>query len=149
MELHTLKPAPNATKASKRIGRGQGTGKGGTATKGHKGAQSRSGYSRRVGFEGGQNPLQRRIPKFSSLKKKTTAPRAIIDLKVLVGHAQKHKLTKIDPSNLVSTGLLKKAIYYKILGKADLASKLEVTANAFSQSAKEAIEQKGGTATIL
>ena len=116
MELHTLRPAINATKSSKRIGRGQGSGKGGTATKGHKGAQSRSGYKRKKGFEGGQNPLQRRVPKFGNQKRKFK-PLSVIDLQSIANYALKHKIDEVGHAELINWGLTKGKQPYKILGK--------------------------------
>ncbi len=147
MKLNTLKPAEGSVKTNKRIGRGQGSGKGGTSTKGHKGAQSRSGYSKKAGFEGGQMPLYRRVPKFGfkSPNRVETKP---INLDTIQALADK-KITKITVETLVENGLAGKHDIVKILGRGELSAKVEVTANAFSKSALEAIEKAGGTATVL
>lgn len=148
MDLSNLKPAKNSTKSSKRIGRGQGSGKGGTATRGHKGAKSRSGYSKKVGFEGGQMPLQRRVPKFgfTNISRKEYKG---INLETLEKLAEKKGLTTIDVETLINAGLVKKNSLVKILGNGNLTKKLEVKAHAFSKSAKEAIESLEGTAVKL
>jgi large subunit ribosomal protein L15 len=148
MDLSNLKPAKNSTKSSKRIGRGQGSGKGGTATRGHKGAKSRSGYSKKVGFEGGQMPLQRRVPKFgfTNISRKEYKG---INLETLEKLAEKKGLTTIDVETLINAGLVKKNSLVKILGNGSLTKKLEVKAHAFSKSAKEAIESLEGTAVKL
>ncbi len=148
MDLSNLKPAKNSTKSSKRIGRGQGSGKGGTATRGHKGAKSRSGYSKKVGFEGGQMPLQRRVPKFgfTNISRKEYKG---INLETLEKLAEKKGLTTIDVETLINAGLVKKNSLVKILGNGTLTKKLEVKAHAFSKSAKEAIESLEGTAVKL
>lgn len=149
MELHSLKPAPNATKRSKRIGRGEGSKKGGTSTKGHKGAQSRAGYSRKMGFEGGQTPLQRRLPKFGGLKPRKPA-HIPISLEKIAQYAKAYKTTRIDLPFLYQTRLLnKKTQTCKILGTATLPEKLEIFAHSFSKTAKDAIEKHGGTIQTL
>lgn len=148
MNLSSLKPAAGSVKDTKRIGRGTGSGKGGTSTRGHKGAQSRSGYSSKRGFEGGQMPLQRRLPKFG-FKNPFRVEYHGINLDTLQALADSKKLTSIDFEILVENGLASKRELVKILGRGELKSKLEVKAHAFSASAKEAIEAKGGsTATI-
>ncbi|MGA2406707.1 MAG: 50S ribosomal protein L15 [Bacteroidales bacterium] len=148
MDLSNLRPAKGSTKKSKRLGRGQGSGKGGTSTRGHKGAKSRSGYSRKIGFEGGQMPLQRRLPKggFKNINRKEYKGINISTLQTL---AEKHNIEKIDFEVLVMAGLVSKNALVKILGKGTLERKLEVHAHAFSKSAVEAIEAKKGTAVKL
>ena len=143
MKLHELKPAANATKLSKRIGRGQGSGKGGTATKGHKGAQSRSGYSRKIGFEGGQMPIYRLLPKrgFKNINRVEYSP---INLSTLQMLADKTKQSEITLELMKANGLVSLKDKIKILGKGEVTSKLTVIAHAFSKSAKEAIENAGG-----
>lgn len=148
MDLSNLKPAKGSTKGRKRIGRGQGSGKGGTATKGHKGAKSRSGYSRKAGFEGGQMPLFRRVPKFGFKNRNRVAYHGI-NLDTLQKLVDEHKIDKIDPAVLVGHGLADDKDLIKILGRGELTAKLEVTAHAFSEKAKSAIESQGGVATII
>ncbi|MDD2300151.1 MAG: 50S ribosomal protein L15 [Fermentimonas sp.] len=148
MNLSNLKPAAGATKSSKRIGRGEGSGKGGTSTKGHKGQKSRSGYSKKVGFEGGQMPLQRRVPKFGFKPLKRVEYKAI-NLETLQELADSQKLTKIDTEVLMNAGLITKKHLVKILGKGALTSKLDVEAHAFSKTAEQAIVTAGGTAVKL
>jgi len=147
MKLESLKPAAGSTKKSKRIGRGQGSGKGGTSTRGHKGAQSRSGYSRKIGFEGGQMPLQRRVPKFG-FKNNNRIEMKPINLDALQELADTKKLIEITPSVLNENGLIGKGDLVKILGRGELSVKLSVTAHKFSKAAQEAIEKAGGTVTI-
>ena len=148
MDLSNLKPAKGSVKMRKRIGRGQGSGKGGTSTKGHKGGQSRAGYSRKIGFEGGQMPLQRRIPKFgfNNLSRKEYKAINISTLQTL---ADTKKLSAIDLQTLADAGLISKNDMVKVLGNGKLTAKLNVTAHAFSKSAKAAIEALKGTATII
>lgn len=148
MELHSLKPAPNSTKKRKRTGRGEGSKKGGTSTKGHKGQQSRAGYKTKIGFEGGQTPLQRRLPKFSSLKRAKLA-HTPIKLDTIAEYAKKHKVPKIDLAFLVNQRLVKKNKTCKILGTATLPEKLEISAHHFSKNAKKTIEKYSGTAKTL
>jgi large subunit ribosomal protein L15 len=148
MDLSNLKPARGSVKKGKRIGRGQGSGKGGTSTRGHKGAKSRSGYSRKIGFEGGQMPLQRRVPKFG-FKNVNRVEYKAINLSTLQDLADKNNIEKIDLSALIEAGFISKNALVKILGNGNLERKLEVHAHAFSKSAKEAIEAKEGTAVIL
>lgn len=148
MNLSNLKPASGSTKSRKRIGRGQGSGTGGTSTRGHKGAKSRSGYSKKVGFEGGQMPLQRRVPKFGFRNPNRTEYHGI-NLDVIQQLIDNKKLDAIDPEILVANGLAGKHDLVKILGRGELTSKVEVKANAFSKSALAAIEAKGGTATVI
>lgn len=144
MKLEALKPAEGATKTRKRIARGQGSGKGGTATKGHKGAQSRSGYSKKIGFEGGQMPLQRRVPKFGfkNINKIVMKPINLDDLQVL---SESKNLTEITPEILRENGLVGKNDVVKVLGRGEIKYKLTVTAHKFSKSAQEAIEKAGGS----
>lgn len=146
--LNNLKPAKGSTHSEKRIGRGQGSGRGGTSTRGHKGAQSRSGYSRKLGFEGGQMPLQRRLPKFGFTNHKRVEFKAI-NLTVLEDLATKRSLTVITPDVLVEAGIVSKNDKVKILGNGSLTKKIEVSAHAFSKSAAAAIEAKDGKANKL
>ncbi|NLJ82386.1 MAG: 50S ribosomal protein L15 [Bacteroidales bacterium] len=148
MNLHNLKPAKGSTKKSKRIGRGEGSGKGGTSTKGHKGAQSRSGYSRKAGFEGGQMPLYRRVPK-SGFKNINRVEYDVVNISSLQHLHDQKGLTTIDPEVLYNNGLVGKKELVKILANGDLTVKLEIKAHAFSEKAKQIIEAQGGTATIL
>jgi len=148
MNLNNLKPAKGSTHHDKRIGRGQGSGHGGTSTRGHKGAQSRSGYSRKAGFEGGQMPLQRRLPKFG-FKNKFRKEYKAINIDVLQLLAEKNGLTAINVQNLVDAGFASKNDNIKILGNGTLSLKLDVQAHAFSKKAIEAIEAQQGTAVKL
>ncbi len=148
MELSTLKPASGATHSEKRIGRGQGSGRGGTSTRGHKGAQSRSGYSRKRGFEGGQMPLQRRLPKFG-FNNANRVEYKVVNISSIEFVAQKTGATKIGAEELRAAGLISGKVLVKILGDGALTSKVEVVANKFSKSAVAAIEAAGGTATSL
>ena len=148
MKLHTLKPAEGSIKNRKRIGRGQGSGAAGTAGRGHKGAKSRSGYSSKQGFEGGQMPLQRRVPKFGFNNINRVSYKAI-NLSDLQTLQEKYSVDTIDLDLLKSKGLVAKNDLVKILGNGTLKAKLNVTANAFSKTALEAIEKAGGTASKL
>jgi large subunit ribosomal protein L15 len=148
MDLSNLKPAKGSVKQGKRLGRGQGSGKGGTSTRGHKGAKSRSGYSKKVGFEGGQMPLQRRVPKYG-FKNVNRVEYKGINISTLQDLAEKNNLEKIDLGTLIEAGFVSKNALVKILGKGTLERKLEVHAHAFSKSAVEAIEAKKGTAVKL
>ncbi len=148
MNLNNLKPAEGSTKKTKRIGRGQGSGRGGTSTRGHKGQKSRSGYSRKIGFEGGQMPLQRVVPKMG-FKNINRVEYKAINLDVLEAVAEKNNLSVIDKQSLVQAGIASKNDKIKILGGGTLTKKLEVKADAFSKSAKEAIEKLEGTTEIL
>ena len=148
MELHQLSPAPASTKTSKRIGRGQGSGKGGTATKGHKGAQSRSGYKRKYHLSSGQTPLQRRLPKFGFKNPNKRSYRAL-NLTTLQQLATKTKATHIDAALLHKHGLISKRQHYKILGVGTLEAPLTVHAHALSASAKAAIEKAKGSFKLL
>jgi len=149
MELHNLKPAEGSVKSRKRVGRGEGSKRGGTSTRGHKGAKSRSGYSRKIGFEGGQQPLQRRVPKFGFTNPNRTEYNGVnIDTLQALVDSKKIK-TKIDKQILIDNGLVQKKDLVKILGRGELKSKLTVSADAFSESAKAAIEKAGGTINII
>jgi len=148
MDLSNLKPAKGSTKTKKRIGRGQGSGTGGTSTKGHKGQKSRSGYSRKTGFEGGQMPLQRRVPKFG-FKNINRKEYKGINLSTLQELADTRKITDIDLDLLVESGLARKNSLVKILGNGELKSTLNVKAHAFSKSAVAAIEAAKGTVEII
>lgn len=145
MELHNLKPAKGSVHREKRVGRGQGSGYGGTSTRGHKGAKSRSGYSKKIGFEGGQMPLQRRLPKFG-FKNINRKEYKGINIGTLQTLAESRSLTAIDVQTLVDAGLAGKDERIKILGNGTLTIKLDVKAHAFSASAIEAIEAQQGTA---
>lgn len=148
MNLSNLKPATGSTKTEKRIGRGQGSGRGGTSTRGHKGAQSRSGYSRKRGFEGGQMPLQRRLPKFGFNNINRVEYKAV-NIEILSALAEKKGISVINPEVLSEAGLASKNDRIKILGNGTLTAKLDVTAHAFSASAIKAIEANNGTAVKL
>ncbi len=148
MDLSNLKPAPGSIKREKRIGRGEGSGHGGTSTRGHKGAKSRSGYSRKIGFEGGQMPLQRRVPK-SGFKNINRVEFKAINLSTIEALAAKLDTDRIDFQTLLTAGLVNKNALVKILGKGTLTRKLEVHAHAFSKSAQAAIEANQGTAVKL
>ena len=145
MSLNNLKPALGSNKKSgKRLGRGQGSGKGGTSTRGHKGAQSRSGYSRKIGFEGGQMPLQRRIPKFGfkNINRKEYVPLNIDTIQILIEQKKIKKQLKIE--NIIELNLASKGELVKVLGRGKIGSPVEVYAHKFSKSAKESIEKAGG-----
>jgi len=148
MKLHELKPAANATQLSKRIGRGQGSGKGGTSTKGHKGAQSRSGYSRKLGFEGGQMPIYRILPKrgFKNINRIEYSPINISTIQMLADKTQQSEITL---ELMKSNGLISMKDKIKILGNGEITSKLTVTAHAFSKTAREAILNTGGKCVDL
>lgn len=148
MELHNLKPAEGSTKKEKRIGRGQGSGHGGTSTRGHKGAKSRSGYKSKRSFQGGQMPLQRTSPKFG-FKNVNRVDFKGINLSSLQSMAEESNLTVIDIQALQDAGFAGKNDKVKILGNGELKIKLDVKAHAFSKSAKEAIEKLEGTTEIL
>lgn len=143
MDLSNLKPAVGATSNSKRIGRGPGSGKGGTSTRGHKGAKSRSGYSRKIGFEGGQMPLQRRLPKWG-FKNINRVEYKVVNLSDLQALAEAKKLEKIGLDELRAAGLVGKKDLVKVLGNGTLSAKLAVEANAFSATAEKAIVEAGG-----
>ena len=150
MELQNLKPVEGSIKNKKRaVGRGEGSKKGGTSTRGHKGAKSRSGYSRKIGFEGGQQPLQRRVPKFGF-----TSPNRVeyngVNIDTIESLVNSKKLkSSIVKKDLMNNGLVQKNDLVKILGRGNLTVKINIEANAFSASAKLSIEKAGGTATII
>ncbi|MEQ6167593.1 MULTISPECIES: 50S ribosomal protein L15 [unclassified Ekhidna] len=148
MRLESLKPAEGSTKNRKRVGRGQGSGRGGTSTRGHKGAQSRSGYSRKTGFEGGQMPLQRRVPKFGfkNNNKVVSKPINLDDLQKL---SEAKKLKEVTLQVLIDNGLAQKNDIVKVLGRGELKTGLKVTAHKFSKTAQEAIEKAGGSITVV
>jgi len=149
MDLSSLKPAQGSVKKEKkRVGRGQGSGKGGTATRGHKGAKSRSGYSKKKGFEGGQMPLQRTSPKFG-FKNINRKEYQAINLKDIQELIEKYSITDISPEVLFEKGLVKRNCLVKILGVGTLTQKVNVKAHAFSNTAKNAIEANEGTITII
>ena len=149
MNLHTLKPAAGATKNRKRIGRGQGSGRGGTSTKGHKGQKSRSGYTYRPWFEGGQMPLQRRIPKFG-FKNPFRVEYKVINLDTIQQLAEANVGVEVNHELLLNNGLLSNGKQLvKILGRGELSVAVDVKLNKFSKSAKAAIEAAGGTATEI
>jgi large subunit ribosomal protein L15 len=148
MDLSRLKPAKGATKKEKRIGRGEGSGRGGTSTRGHKGAKSRSGYSSKRGHEGGQMPLVRRVPKFG-FTNPTRVEYKGINLDALQALATEKGLKAIDPAVLRANGLLAKNDRLKVLGRGELIGAIDITAHAFSASAKAAIEAKGGKAETI
>lgn len=148
MDLSNLKPAVGSVKNRKRIGRGQGSGRGGTSTKGHKGAQSRTGYSRKVGFEGGQMPLQRRIPK-GGFKNINRIEYAAINIDVLQQLAEDMGVKVINRELLLAKHLIGKHDLIKVLGRGELKATLEVHANKFSETAKSAIETAGGSIHLM
>lgn len=148
MKLHTLKPAKGSTHSRRRLGRGPGSGLGGTSTRGHKGAMARSGYKKKIGFEGGQMPMQRRLPKYGFNNIFRVEYKGI-NLSVLQELAETKNWEKITPKELHEAGYISKNQLVKILGKGELKAKLEVEANAFSKSAQAAIEAAGGKATKL
>ena len=151
MELSNLKPqSGSVTSKKKRLGRGQGSGKGGTSTKGHKGAKSRSGYSKKLGFEGGQMPLQRRIPKFGfkNINRLEYKPVNLSKLQELID-SKKVKKGLINAESLISNGLVKKNDLVKILGNGDLKDAVKVEAHKFSKSAQEKIEKSGGEVKLI
>lgn len=148
MDLSNLKPAAGAVKNKTRLGRGEASGTGGTAGRGHKGAKSRSGYKRKIGFEGGQMPLQRRIPKFG-FKNPFRVEYTGVNLDVLQSLVEAHGLQSVDVEVLKAHGLVGKNDLVKILGRGELKAKVEVKANAFSKTAAAAIEAAGGTAVTL
>ena len=148
MKLNSLKPAAGSTHSRRRIGRGPGSGMGGTSTRGHKGAKSRSGYKRKIGFEGGQMPLQRRVPKFGfkNINHKEYVP---VNLSTLQKLAEEKELTRIGIQELKAAGLTNGIELVKILAKGELKAKIDVEAHAFSKTAEEAIKAVGGTTTII
>ena len=148
MKLNNLKPAAGSTHSRRRIGRGPGSGLGGTSTRGHKGAKARSGYKKKIGFEGGQMPLQRRVPK-AGFKKINHKEYFVVNLSTLQKLAEAKSLTKIGVAELKDAGLTNGKELVKVLGNGKLKAKLDVEANAFSKSAEEAIKAVGGNATII
>ena len=149
MKLHNLKPAAGSTHSRRRLGRGPGSGLGGTSTRGHKGAKARSGYSKKIGFEGGQMPLQRRLPKFG-FKNINHKEYFAVNLSTLQRLAEEKSLSKIGLAELRAAGVVKgKNTLVKILAKGELKAALEVEANAFSKTAEEAIKAVGGNTTII
>ncbi|MFO8087968.1 MAG: 50S ribosomal protein L15 [Bacteroidales bacterium] len=147
MDLSNLKPAKGSVKNKKRLGRGEGSGTGDTASRGHKGAQSRSGYKRRAGFEGGQMPLYRRVPKYG-FKNPFRKEFQAINLDTLQRLAEDKGITTVNKAVLLEQGLVTKHDFVKVLGRGELKTKIEVTADAFSESAKKAIEEQGGVASL-
>tara|TARA_B100000963_G_scaffold20815_2_gene15708 strand:- start:27029 stop:27484 length:456 start_codon:yes stop_codon:yes gene_type:complete len=149
MELHNLKPAKGSIKSAKRtIGRGEGSKKGGTSTRGHKGAKSRSGYSKKIGFEGGQQPLQRRLPKFG-FNSPNRVEYNVVNLDTIESLIKSKKLkTKINKIDLINNGLVQKNDLVKILSRGKITVKIDITANAFSNNAKLAIEKAGGSTNL-
>lgn len=148
MNLNNLTPAKGSTKSGKRIARGQGSGRGGTSTRGHKGAKSRSGYSRKIGFEGGQMPLQRRVPKFG-FKNINRVEYKAINLDIIESLIERKGVKEITPEVLQENGLVSRNELVKILGRGEMKSTINVTAHKFSDTAKTAIEGKGGNCTEL
>ncbi len=148
MELHSLKPAAGSTKKGKRIARGQGSGRGGTSTRGHKGAKSRSGYKRKRGFEGGQMPLQMRLPK-RGFKSPNRVEYRILNVSELQSFSEKYGVSEINLDVLLEKKYVRKNDKVKILGKGNLASKLKVSAHAHSAKAKEIIEAQGGSIDLI
>ena len=148
MKLNSLKPAAGSTHSRSRIGRGPGSGLGGTSTRGHKGAKARSGYKRKIGFEGGQMPLQRRVPK-SGFKNVNHKEYLAVNLSTLQSLAEAKNLTKIGVAELKEAGFTNGKELIKILGDGKLKAKIDVEANAFSKTAEEAIKAVGGNATII
>lgn len=148
MELYNLKPAEGATHNSKRVGRGYGSGKGRTSTRGHKGAKARSGYKKKVGFEGGQMPLQRRVPKFG-FKNINHVEYKAINLSTIQKLVEDKNLTKVGVEELKEAGFIHKNQLVKILAKGELTAKVDVEAHAFSAKAEAAITEKGGNVVKL
>ena len=148
MNLHNLKPAPGSTHNTKRLGRGQGSGKGGTSTRGTKGAQARAGYEHKVGFEGGQMPIQRRLPKFGFNNPNRVEYKAV-NLDQIQALAEKLGSETITVENIKAAGLAGHRELVKVLGNGELKAKVDVEANAFSKTAEEAIKAVGGNATII
>jgi len=148
MKLNNMKPSVGSTHSKKRIGRGEGSGHGGTATRGTKGAQARAGYSRKVGFEGGQMPIQRRLPKYG-FNNPTRVEYIAVNLNTIQALCEKNDIDRVDIEVLRNAGLAAKTDLVKILGTGELKQKVDVTANAFSKSAIAKIEAKEGKATII
>jgi large subunit ribosomal protein L15 len=147
MKLENLKPAKGATHNTKRVGRGQGSGKGGTATRGTKGAQARAGYEHKVGFEGGQMPIQRRLPKFG-FKNPTRVEYKAVNVATLQALSEKLSVKAFDVDTLIAAGIASKGELVKVLGNGELTAAIEVKANAFSASAVKKIEAAGGKAIV-
>ena len=148
MELHNLKPAKGATHKEKRIGRGQGSGKGGTAGKGHNGAKARTGHNEKRGFEGGQTPMQRRLPK-RGFKNPNRVEFTTLNLDRLQEIVEKFNLTDITPDALHANGIIGKNDKLKVLGRGEIKSTVKITAHAVSVTAKQAIEEKGGSVNLV
>lgn len=148
MELSNLKPAVGSNKSKRRIGRGPGSGMGGTSTRGHKGAKSRSGYKKKVGFEGGQMPLQRRVPKFG-FKNINRVEYKAINITTIEQLAANKNLDKVTVADLIQAGFVRKNQLVKVLGVGTLSKKIDVEANAFSKKAEEIITAAGGTINKL
>ena len=148
MQLHNLKPAAGSTKTRKRIGRGPGSGMGGTSTRGHKGAKQRSGYSKKIGFEGGQMPLQRRLPKHG-FKNINRVEYKAINIATIQALAEAKNLEKVGIEALAAAGFVSSKHLVKVLGNGELTKKVDVEAHAFSRSAEAAIQAAGGTATKI
>jgi large subunit ribosomal protein L15 len=148
MNLHNLTPAKGSVKSDKRIARGQGSGHGGTATRGHKGAKSRSGYSTKVGFEGGQMPLQRRVPKFG-FKNINRVEYKAINLDIIQSLIERKNVTEINPEVLRDNGIISRNDLVKVLGRGELKAKINVTAHKFSNTAKAGIEAQGGVCSEI
>ena len=148
MNLNNLTPAAGSTKSGKRIARGQGSGRGGTSTRGHKGAKSRSGYKSKIGFEGGQMPLQRRVPKFG-FKNINRVEYKAINLDIIQNLIDKKQVTEITPAVLKENGLVGNNELVKILGRGELKGKVSITAHKFSTTAKASIEAQGGVCSEI
>jgi large subunit ribosomal protein L15 len=148
MELHNLRPAKGATHSEKRIGRGQGSGKGGTAGKGHNGAKARTGHNEKRGFEGGQTPMQRRLPK-RGFKNPNRVEYTALNLARIQEIVEKFKISEISPAALYANGIIGKHDKVKVLGWGEVTSAVKVSAHAFSVSAKQAIEEKGGSVNLV
>ncbi len=148
MNLNNLTPAKGSVKSEKRIARGQGSGHGGTSTRGHKGAKSRSGYSKKIGFEGGQMPLQRRVPKFG-FKNINRVEYKAINLDIIQSLIERKNVTEINPDVLRDNGIISRNDLVKILGRGELKSKINVTAHKFSETAKAGIEAQGGVCSEI
>ncbi|MBR5385933.1 MAG: 50S ribosomal protein L15 [Bacteroidales bacterium] len=148
MKLENLKPAKGATHNSKRVGRGQGSGKGGTATRGTKGAQARAGYEHKIGFEGGQMPIQRRVPKFG-FKNPTRVEYKAVNVATIQALSESLGVTTFDVDTFIAAGIAAKGELVKVLGNGEISAKVEVSANAFSKSALAKLEAAGGKAIVI
>ena len=148
MELHSLKPAKGSVRKNKRVGRGQGSGRGGTSTRGHKGAKSRSGYKSKRGFEGGQMPLQMRLPK-RGFKNINRVSYVVMNLKTLQEISDKYDAKDLSLEKLIDLGIIRKTDKVKVLAKGEISGAIKVSAHAASEAAKAAIEGKGGSVTIV